>query len=485
MNRRFLETSLIYGAVQWAGPFVTLVLTPILTRILDPSDYGVSDFVMTVAAGIGTIALFGLPQALTAHFNDRPGDPEWRRSITGSALALSAAIGLTLALVLMTFARPIAQWAWHDTRHAFLFQIAAGTLLFSAINSVMTRAAQAALQSRWVIAIGLTSVVATAVGNVGLIVILRLGVAGMVLVPAAAGIALTAAIAILMRPMVGRMHWGTTRLLFRSGTILLPAAAAAWILQAADRLFLVHIVSTQELGYYAIANRIAALIHVLVAPVATAWTALALAAQHDPGERARSADGARHLISLALFGALALGLFAREILAVFTRLPYLPAAPYVGFLAYVHVITAVGTVLSATAMMRKQLGVISWSVIGGAAVNMLLNYLLIPSYGLWGATIATVVGFAAQPVLLYIALRRGERVEYPMRKLLVASVVQLGLLVAGMAVAPMPAAPRIAVKLGLLASLVAAFAVLDLITPLELAQTRLFFRRQLRSGRAG
>src|SRR5207249_3007901 len=171
----------------------------------------------------------------------------------------------------------------------------------------------------------------------------------------------------------------------------------------------------------------------------------------------RGAAGVRYLVATALFGALVLGLFANEILVVFTRAPYLPAAPYVGFLAYVHVISAVGTVLSAGAMIGKQLGAISGSVAGAATVNMILNFLLIPRYGLWGATIATVAGVAVQPVLLYILLRRRYPVAYPMRKLLIAVVAQLGLLLVGVLIPLLQLPFRVALKLGLLALLPLTF----------------------------
>jgi hypothetical protein len=46
-----------YGMVQWAGPFLSLIFTPIITRILTPEDYGVADYVSTVGAAIGTVAL--------------------------------------------------------------------------------------------------------------------------------------------------------------------------------------------------------------------------------------------------------------------------------------------------------------------------------------------------------------------------------------------------------------------------------------------
>ncbi|GIV85660.1 MAG: hypothetical protein KatS3mg052_2667 [Candidatus Roseilinea sp.] len=38
-----------YGAVQWAGPLLSLIFTPIITRILTVDDHGASGYLQTVA----------------------------------------------------------------------------------------------------------------------------------------------------------------------------------------------------------------------------------------------------------------------------------------------------------------------------------------------------------------------------------------------------------------------------------------------------
>ena len=78
--KRLTRMTVGYGAVQWAGPALSLIFTPILTRILAPSDYGVADYVLTISAFASTMALFALPQALSAHYNDKPDDPHWRHA---------------------------------------------------------------------------------------------------------------------------------------------------------------------------------------------------------------------------------------------------------------------------------------------------------------------------------------------------------------------------------------------------------------------
>ena len=469
-----------YGTIQWAGPIVSFFFTPIITRILTPSDYGIADYVLTVASGIGIVALFGVPQALMTHFNDYPRDEQWQRHVTGSALFLVILIGLPFAASLIFLAPQISDWSLRDERYAILFQLVGATLISSAGNTILMTAAQSALRVRWGMLFSLTTLAATVLGNIVFIIVLRLGVLGMILVPSASAIALSIVILIVTRGMIGAPQPAILGQLLRSGMLLLPAMASAWALQMVDRLFLVHVVSTQELGYYAIANKIAGLLYVLMAPVYSAWMPLALAMQAEPNATQRYADVARYLIAFVLFAALGLGLFATEILIVMTRAPYLPAAPYVGFLAYVHFISTIGTVLSTGAMAGKQLSAISWTVGASAMVNIILNFALIPSLGLWGATIATVIGYAVQPVLLYPLIQKRYPIPYRTVRLLSVILVQVGLMVVGTLLLPPMIFPiRITVKLAILAMLPLAYIALGVITRFELRQAAFFLRHRL------
>ena len=77
--KRMTRMVIGYGAIQWAGPFLSLIFTPIITRALTPGDYGVADYLLTIVSALSTLALVALPTALFTHFNDRPGDIGWQR----------------------------------------------------------------------------------------------------------------------------------------------------------------------------------------------------------------------------------------------------------------------------------------------------------------------------------------------------------------------------------------------------------------------
>jgi O-antigen/teichoic acid export membrane protein len=482
--KRLAKIVMGYGAVQWAGPLLSFVFTPIITRLLSPSDYGIADYVLTIGSAAGTLSLFALPQALTAHFNDR-ADEGWRRQLTGSALALAWSIGIPVGLALVVFAPAVAQQAFGNQGQTVLFQLAGATMVFGVCAGILTAAAQAALRVRWGMAFSLASVLATVGGNVLFIIVFRWGSMGLVLASMAPGIVVSLVGLRLMAGALARPTLQALRLLARSGATLLPTVLSSWSLMVVSRFFLVQYVTTEALGHYAIANKVAGLAYVALSPVYSAWTSLALSMQHDPDARRRYAVMSRYLLAVALCVCLALGLFATEILLVLTRPAYLPAAPYVGFLAYIQVFSAFGTVLYTSALAAKQLGAVSWTVVAGALVSVVLNYLLVPDYGLWGATAATVVGYAVPQLLLYPIVQKRYPVNYPTGRLVAAMAVETVLLLLGMLVPAVAFPVRVAAKACLLLALPLCYLPLGILSREELSQATAFATRRLKQLRQG
>ncbi len=470
-----------YGAVQWAGPLLSFIFTPIITRILTPSDYGIADYVMTIGSALGTFGLFAIPQALAAHYNDHP-DEQWHRRLTGSALTLVWLIGVPVGLALVLFAPQVSDQAFGNRDYTLLFQLAGGSVFFGACATLLTAASQAGLHVRWGMLFSLVTIAGVVFSNVLFIIVLRLGALGMVLTAITPSVFVSIVALYTMRRSIARPVWGAMGLLLRSGAILLPTVMAGWALMVVDRLFLVRYITTDALGHYAIANKIAGLMHVAMTPLYTSWTALALSIQHEPDARERFAVMSRYLMGAVLIVALGLGLFSTEILIVMTRPAYLPAAPYVGYLAYVHVITAFGTVLYTSAMAAKQFRAVSWTVALGAGINILLNALLIPTYGIWGATFATIIGYGVPQFLLYPILQKRYPVPYPIGRILAALVIQALLLTLGTLLPPMWFPIRIGIKLVIFGILPISYILLGMVTRFEVQQVLLFGRNQTRLG---
>src|SRR6185436_7594288 len=101
---------------------------------------------------------------------------------------------------------------------------------------------------------------------------------------------------------------------------LLPVAGATWILQFADRFFVLHYASERELGLYGVGVRLSNVLLFAVTAFAVAWAPfiLELYSRDRDGERIVRAR-AFSVVGLGLtFGAVCLAVWSREFLRTVT-----------------------------------------------------------------------------------------------------------------------------------------------------------------------
>ena len=96
--RRLSGDSLVYGLGQVGGKAVNLLLVPVLTRVLVPQQYGVSDLVTAYSASVLLVLVFGMDGALARFFYEQP-DRDARIRMTSSSFVWRLVTGGTLALL--------------------------------------------------------------------------------------------------------------------------------------------------------------------------------------------------------------------------------------------------------------------------------------------------------------------------------------------------------------------------------------------------
>ncbi|GIV96665.1 MAG: hypothetical protein KatS3mg057_1322 [Herpetosiphonaceae bacterium] len=80
---------------------------------------------------------------------------------------------------------------------------------------------------------------------------------------------------------------------------------------------------------------------------------------------------------------------------------------------------------------EKRLGRLGWALLVAAAVNTLLNVLLIPPFGVTGAALATLLGYLAIPLFIAIVAQRTRPFPFEWGRVVTVFVVYLVLAGAG------------------------------------------------------
>jgi O-antigen/teichoic acid export membrane protein len=205
----------------------------------------------------------------------------------------------------------------------------------------------------------------------------------------------------LDRPLLREMN--------RFGMPLVPSALFLWVLNFSDRFFLVKLAGPREVGLYSIGVRMASGIILLLAAFRTAWPAFAYSIQDDREAKRAYSYVLTYIVLITSWMALGLGVLAPWLVKLLTTEQFYSAERVVAplafaaaaFGAYIVVVIGIGRA-------RKTRS--NWLITGAAAVlNVILNLLLIPPYGMIGAAIATIGAYA----VLFLGMAWKAQQVYP------------------------------------------------------------------------
>lgn len=188
-----------------------------------------------------------------------------------------------------------------------------------------------------------------------------------------------------------------------------------------DTLMVGVFLGDTETGRYAAVVRFAEATY-LVASVAVAAAAPRIIAAHRAGS-AGYVDEYRRLlrglVAVATALALALSIGAVPLMGTLLGDAYLPAAPVLAVYAWSALPVYVGAARDRLVIDLTLTRTTVFNTMGGLVINVVLNLILLPTIGIMGAGIATVVSYAAIVTVLPAIDRR----QRPVNRVLVSSLV--------------------------------------------------------------
>lgn len=428
--RRLSGDSLIYGGGQALAKAVNLLLVPVLTRVLLPQQFGVSELVVAYSQSILLVLVFGMDGALVRFLYEQP-DHASRVRMVSSSLAFRLATGVAAALVLTAAADALAEHALGGVVYAKYVRIGALTLPFTLLTLFWSDVLRVTFQPAKFAALQIVQTAAIAGVTLHLVLARDMGVAG-VLYGRLAGDVLAA----LLGTVLGRhsltLAWDRRLLtgMLRYGAPLVPVAFAYGVIGFADRYALQHAASLDAVGVYGVAMRFFALVTMGVSAFQLAFMPFAFAKVREPGAPAVIVRIASLFVAAGSFGALAAGLFASEGVRLLAGAGYEGAARpalWLGFAAVAQGAYYVAALGVSLALRNPLLGLTAGA---SAVAAVLANAVLVPRFGVEGAAIATCIGYTLSAALTYAVSQRHWPLPYrPLRLAAVfVSAIVIGLL---------------------------------------------------------
>jgi len=406
--RRLGRHSVIYGLGGIISRLLAVILLPLYTHYLPTRAYGDVELVTAATAVLSIVLQLGISSAFFRFYFDTK-DPAERLTVVRTSFWFTmfmATVGMVIGLV---FANPIghALQLGHDPT---LVRAAAVGLWAQTNYQQLTALFRVEERSVAYAIASVANVAITVVAMVVFVAVLTWGATGLVVGNFVGTLVVYLVLVGYRREQLGLEF---DRPLFRKmqtfGMPLVPSALALWAINFVDREFVAYYKGTGEVGVYSAAIKVASVITFVMLAFRTAWPAFAYSIEDDREARRTYSFVLTYLLAAASWFALGLGALAPWLVSLLTSAGYQRAERGVALLAFAFAIYAGYTVL-AIGSGRARKTQLNWVVTGvGAAVNVALNFWLIPRYGMVGAAISTLAAY----VVLFAGMTVYAQSVYP------------------------------------------------------------------------
>jgi O-antigen/teichoic acid export membrane protein len=406
--KRTSHYSLANGAIM-AASFVSF---PIFTRVLSVAEYGVMGLMSMLRTFLTGLSKLGLQHSSLRFY------AEWEHKERGVetfifTFFVAAALG-AVAVTGISAGIAVSISSWIGERLTFFFLLACPLFITDTMSSFGLNLLRARQDSG---PRAIFEVISTYLA-MGLAVLCTISLIGGLkgyyigLTAGEAAVTVTLVFYVLRWTRLKRTNWQPS--LFREaiafGLPMTITEICTVLFHMADRVIIQWLMNEVHVGYYTVAYQIANYASILFSvPMEMAVVPMYTKLYEEEGQEATSEflkRSARLFLMMSLPAVVGLGFIRDDLVAVLASRQFLPGAHLVHYLLAGFLLFSTRAILGAGMFLKKRPWLMAGLGLAGSIVNIALNLVFIPPFGITGAVIATVVSqFVMALVFWYIGSR--------------------------------------------------------------------------------
>ena len=412
-TRDTLYHGIIYGIGQTLTSAAGFFLIPVYTNYLSPEDYGLASLLSVTISALMAIFSFGIYSALFRSFYDYDNDRD-REVVISTALYLLLLSAVFLQ-VIGFFGSGIISNLLFGTEYYKNFLLCsfltAGFQLLQAIPFAVYRIRQASKQYSlytilfFFIRIGLI---------LCLVISFQLGVWGVVLGNLIASVISTIVLIWSLRKhLILAISKLEVEKMLRFGLPIVIVDLTGLVLNISDRYFLEHFGGLSQVGIYSLGYQIGMVIQILlVQPMKLIWPPMMFAVEKTEYAHRFYSRILTYFLFVGFWAFLAVSLLSDNVLRLIANPSYWSAPTVIPLICVAYILMGIQEILNVGLAIHRRTEFYAYVFVIGAVVNVVLNLVLIPNFGMMGAAYATVIAFLVICITKYIVARQFYPIDY-------------------------------------------------------------------------
>ena len=383
-------------------------LIPIYTKYMEPADYGIV-YSLQVLVSVLTIAFtLSLPKAIYRLFYDYKTIDE-KRTFISSIINTIFLISTSVFLLALVFNNVVTLIYTSIDFFPYFFYV----LIFILFNSFETVPKALLMVKERANLFVILNVLQFLLKN-GLIIVFVVyigkGAEGYLLGQMLSAVIFAPVFIYLIKDYI-RFRWnaGIIKTTLAFSLPMIPGNLSAWVLNLSDRVFIERYFSTADVGIYSLGYQIAGLVLIFSGAIKSAidphFYKTSNENSYEISKKKLSKEFSYLIIFVFVIGFL-IALFSKDAVQLFIDPKYLEAYKIVPIISLAYLIGHFSGYFNLMIYQSKKSIIVMYLMIVSAVLNVGLNFLLIPSFGVYGAAWATVLSFSLLFILSAVVSKK-------------------------------------------------------------------------------
>lgn len=402
-GRYLAKNTAIFAIGNVASRLISFFLVPLYTNILTTAEYGVVDLVNTLCTVLAPILILNINEAVMRFALDKGANYKKIMS-TGLTVFVGA---IFLGVLVIPASSLFSEVTQYSTYIYFYTVTLAGSQLFLCYlrgkENIAFYSVGNVLQTMTI-----------ALFNILFLAVLHKGIKGYFLAYIISNIItiLFAFIAGNVREVIRDYKFDIklTKAMAAYSVVLIPNTFMWWIMNSSDRVMVTSIVGVAANGIYAVSYKLPSLVSTMTGIFNQAWSYSAIREDGAADEDEYNNMVFDRLISIVMLLSIALLTIVKPFLRLYVGMDYYSAWEYTPFLIIGSAYLTLATFMATSYTVHKDSFGYLFSATFGAALNIILNFLLIPIIHVYGAAFATCISYIA--VFVFRLIHTKKYIKY-------------------------------------------------------------------------
>jgi O-antigen/teichoic acid export membrane protein len=406
----------VYGLSSIVGRFLNFLLVPFYTNYLVRAEYGVVSNVYAYIAFAFVIYGYGMDSAYM-RFVASAGSEDKKQTLSIPFFSLLGT-SLLFSLGIHYFAPALSE-AIGAEGHANLVQYAGWILFFDTLVIVPFAYLRMTNRAKVFAGLRIVNIVINVILTVIMLVFFEMKLEAVFIANLIASAATAAMLAWVVIPQLTlRLPGRLFKEMLQFGLPYIPAGLAGIAIQVIDRPIVKALTDNATLGVYQANYRLGVLMMLVVGMFDYAWRPFFLTHARDLDAPKLFSKVFTYLVTILMFVFVTGSLFIQDIIRVkffgryFIHPDYWSGLSIVPIVLLAYVFTGAYVNFVVGVYLEKKTKYLPYATGAGALVNVVVNFALIPKFGIMGAALATLFSYVVMAIGIYFPSQRLYPVEY-------------------------------------------------------------------------